>query len=240
MIDLGSCTQMEGPVTDGLICLYQDGGVDQFDEWRSSGSWSGKKILRRSAAYSMHVWLKIHVSGKRGKNYRLRPVRWHATLQLEHVTVKLGRGRCKSLLEASRAVRALDTSEVLDELLRAFYSREGATCVYVEAERPMAWTVLMGHRFEPWGTMFGRYPDYMQLPLGRKYLTITKDYRAGWGVRLVDRSGCGYSSTSNQEIRELAAGMLPWLAGVDHPHDCPVPIGPPGSPEDRLGFPAGS
>lgn len=240
MIDFDSCTQMEGPVTDGLICLYQDGGVDQFDEWVSSGTWSGKKILRKSAAYSMHVWLKIHVSGKRGKNRRLRPVRWHATLQLEHITVELGRGRCKSLLEASKAVRALDTSEALAELLRAFYAREGATCVYVEAERPMAWTVLMGHRFEPWGTLFGRYPDYMQLPLGQKYLMITRNYKAAGGVRLVDRSGSGYSSTSNQEIRELAAGLLPWFAGVDHPHDRSVPIRPPGPSEGGLRFPAGS
>jgi len=209
---------------DEPIRLYPNGGVDQFDEWRFSGSWSGKKVIRRSSLYGMNVWLKLYVSGKRSKKtYRCRPTRWHAKLTLEYVEVEVARGRCKSLLEAARAVRALDLSGPTDELLRAFYGREQATCVFVEATRPSTWDRLMDRSYEPCLTMFGRYPDYMKLPSGLKYLVI----KPGNSIHLVDRSVCGYSSTGNPEIRKEATTLNPWVpAGVDQRHDHPFPFGP--------------
>jgi len=208
---------------DRPIQLYPNGGVDQFDEWRFSGSWSGKKVVRRSSLYGMCVWLKLHVSGKRSKKtYRCRPVRWYAKLSLEYVEVEVARGRCKSLLEASRAATALDLSEATDELLRAFYAPESATCVFVEAKRPTKADILMERRYEPCLTMFGQHPDYMNLPSGRKYLVV----RPG-SVSLVDRCWSGYSSKGNPEIRAEAATLNPWIpAGVDQKHDHSLPLGP--------------
>ena len=202
--------------------LYPNGYVDQFDYWVSSYSWGGEETIRHSSDHHLRIKLRLHVSGKRAKNgYRLRPVRWHAKLSMEYVEVRVAEGRCKSLSEAQRAVRALDLSESVDELLRAFYAQGSAVCVFVESDRPTKADRLMGRLFEPCLTMFGRYPDYMQLPSGRKYLVI----KPRDSVHLVDRSVGGYSSTSNPKIREQGEGMTPWVsAGVDQGYANPFPI----------------
>ena len=203
------------------VQLYLNGCIDQFDTWLSSYSWGGEEIIRRSSDPHMHIKLKLHVSGKQGKNYRARPTSWHAKLMMEDVTVHVARGRCKSLAEAQRAVAALDLSESVDELLGAFYAQESASCVFVEATRPTKADMLMERRFEPCLTMFGRYPDYMKLPSGLKYLVI----KPGDSVHLVDRSLWGYSSTGNPEIHKEALTLNPWVpAGVDQGHVHPVSV----------------
>jgi hypothetical protein len=179
------------------------------DEWALCDSWSGKKIVRPSYDERMATKLKIRISGKRGKNGKLRAHRWSATVKLHNYQVEVARQQpCKSVRDALRRADLLDIDAACEEVVRKGYSRAGAKCIYKKE----------GDEWVPHLTALPvKYFDYMQLP-GGHYFEVRweqnwrEDYR--WEVKetSIDRSWGGYGASSGPRAREESgADVEPWL-----------------------------
>jgi hypothetical protein len=193
------------PCTEWPLRLSRDGYVDQFDEWRPGTTWSGEKYVLDSVDPDLRVRLKVTVFGK-GKGPgvlstrgRIRPHSWTATLVIEGFGLKAGSGRCRTLVEAVRAVEGIDLPPLLRELLRAFYGPEGAACVYSVEDGEL----------KPWATRFGKWGSYKGWPMMREFLVV----RRVEGVRkssVVKTGVCGYSESTDERSRRLGGEVELW------------------------------
>lgn len=139
--------------TDGVLppmdlVLTRSGYYDdRFDDFLSMDSWSGEAVVQESVDPQLRVRVMVRVQGRR-KRRRCYPAAWSAHLKVSDFgsPEPIAKGRCKSLTDVVRQVKALNLTKNIQSFLRAFYGQQNATCVWTERTntkyRPSRWDVL--------------------------------------------------------------------------------------------------
>lgn len=113
------------------LCLSRDGYMDCTDEWAPVNSWSGSAVVLDSVDPALRVRLDVRVHGS-WKKKGCRPRSWRAELRVHNVTLKVGNGKCRTLRDTIAQVKKLDLQPHIREVLKTFYSKERAICVWAD------------------------------------------------------------------------------------------------------------
>jgi len=151
--------------------IQRSGGYDQTGEWVSGNTWtcdlpiatSAIPVMQRSYGDNVmrpaHIWLSLSVWGPE-KGGRVKPQRFTAKVRMgsvEEAIYGFGESRyCKSVSDALRRARKIDTAPAVERMLRKSYSAACSRCVYRIEDG--AWN--------PWVSLLPIDTDSMLWPIG--------------------------------------------------------------------------
>lgn len=120
--------------------IGRDYWQDISGEYQFSGSWSGyRRISGRGLTTETRLWISIGGKWLFYRGGKCRPRRWSAHLTICHLRLEVGHGSCNSLVDAQRRADKALTPELIDQLLRKFYSPQNGRAVWKRQIKYRPW-----------------------------------------------------------------------------------------------------
>lgn len=162
-------------------------------DWTPTGHWQGRKLIRPcyvgGRGYHPKIWLSVDAYGTRtAKTRTYRPRHWYAHLELDWAGLREAMfekpRRATTIKQVKKEADELDTSEAIGRLLRKFYSKSSAQCVWRKE----------GDKYVEWYSTF-MPPDGLAEWSTGKYL-VAKQHHNGISYESYERAQFGLAGSS--------------------------------------------